>query len=111
MHAFLWKEGYILSRQALYLYLIPRIAESQDGRRHATTVPVKLRKAKNILLNSSADADFTFAMKRQTCGSDIIFAFSVVDKAKVPIAVTAVAKQVPLIMHVGYKIGLPVMIL
>ena len=113
MHASLWKEGYVLSRQVLYLYLIPGTAASQDGRRNATRVPVKLRKAKNILLNGHVNADFAFAMKRQTSdivslfGSDNIFVLSVVDKAKAPIAVTAVAKQAPLIMHVSYKIGLP----
>ena len=39
-------------------------------------------------------------------GSDV-FALSVDDKAKVPIGVTAVTKQAPLIMHVSYKIRLP----
>ena len=39
-------------------------------------------------------------------GSDV-FVLSVDDKAKVPSGVTAVTKQVPLIMHVSYEIRLP----
>ena len=70
-HAALWKEGYVLSRQALYLCLIPRRADSQEGKRHVRTVPVRLRKVKNTLRNRHADADFKYAIKRQM--RDILF--------------------------------------
>ena len=62
--------------------------------------------------NRHADADFTFAIKRQIhdivslFGSDNVFVLSVDDKAKVPVGVTAVRRQAPLIMHVSYKIRL-----
>ena len=62
--------------------------------------------------NRRADADFTFAIKKQMrdivflFGSDV-FVLSVDGKAKVPIGVTAVTKQVPLIAHVSYEIRLP----
>ena len=56
-HAALWKEGYVLSRQALYLCLIPRRADSQEGKRNVRTVPVK-----NTLRNRHAD--FKYAIKR-----------------------------------------------
>ena len=49
LHAALQKEGYVFSRQALYLRLIPRRADSQEGKCHVRTVPVKLCKAKNTL--------------------------------------------------------------
>ena len=71
------------------------------------TVLVRLRKAKNTLYNRHADTDFTFAMKIQMrdivslCGSDNVLVLSVNDKAKLPIGVTAVTKQAPLIMHVS----------
>ena len=113
LHAALRKEGYILSRQALYLRLIPRRADTQEGKHHVRTVPTKLRKAKNTLRNRHADDDFTFAIKRQMrdivslFGSDNVFVLSVDDKAKVPIGVTAVTKQAPLIMHVSYETRLP----
>ena len=79
---------------------------------HVRTVPVKLWKVKNTLRNRHADADFTFAIKRQmrdivSLFESDIFVLSVDEKAKVPIGVTAVAKQVPLIMHVSYEIQLP----
>ena len=63
LHAAFRKVDYFLSRQALYLRLIPRRADSQKGKRHVRTVPVKLRKAKNTPRNRHADADFTFASK------------------------------------------------
>ena len=63
LHAALQKEGYVFSRQALYLRLIPRRADSQEGKCYVRTVPVKLRKAKNTLRDRYADADFTFTIK------------------------------------------------
>ena len=71
------------------------------------TVPVKLRKAKSTLCNRHADTDFTFTIKRQIRDmvslfvSDNVFVLPVDDKVKVPIGVTAVTKQAPLIMHVS----------
>ena len=112
LHATLQKEGYILTRQALHLRFIPPRADRQEGKRHVRTVPVKLQKAKNTLSNRHADADYTFAIKRQMhnivslFGSDDVFVLSVDGKAKVPIGITAVTKQAPLIMQVSYEIRL-----
>ena len=99
MHVALQKEGSILSRQALYLRLIPRRADSHEGKRCVRTVPVKLWKAKNAQRNRHAVADFTFAIKRQM--HDIVSSFEsdvfvllVDDKAKVPIDITAVKSKV-----------------
>ena len=39
-------------------------------------------------------------------GWDNVFTLSVDDKAKVPVGITAVTKQAPLIMHVSYEIWL-----
>ena len=81
----------------MYFRLIPQRADSQEGKRHVRTVPVKLRKT----------------IKRQMrniislFGSDNVFVLSVDDKAKVPIGVAAVTKQAPRIMHVSYEIRLP----
>ena len=97
LHVALRNGCYILSRQALYFRLIPQRADSQEGKRHVRTVPVKLRKT----------------IKRQMrniislFGSDNVFVLSVDDKAKVPIGVAAVTKQAPRIMHVSYEIRLP----
>ena len=107
------KEGYVLSRHALYLCLIPRQADKQiEGKRHVRTVPVKLRKTKNTLRDRHADPDFTFVIKRQmrdivSLFESDVFVLSADNKAKVPIGVTAVVKQAPLIMHASYEIRLP----
>ena len=113
LHAALRNEGYIVSRQTLYLRLIPHKADSQESKRLVRTVPVKLQKANKTLCNRLADADFTFAIKRQMrdivslLGSDNVFVLSQDDKAKVTIVVTAARKQVPLLMQVSYEIRLP----
>ena len=64
LRAGLLKEGYILSRQALYLHLIPKRIDNTEGKRHVRTVPVKLHKAQNNLRNRHKDAEFTFATKQ-----------------------------------------------
>ena len=110
LHATLRKEGYIFSREGLYLRSIPRSVDSQEGKLHVWTVPLKLREAKNILCNRHAHADFTFAIERQKrdiislFGSDNVFVFSVDDKAKVPIGVTVVTKQCMWAMKFDYQV-------
>ena len=64
LHASLLKEGYILSRQALYPGLIPRRLDTIEGKHHFRTVPVKIRKAQNTLRNKHEDANFFFATKQ-----------------------------------------------
>ena len=51
LHAGLLKEVYVLSRQALYLRLIPRRSDTIEGKRHVRTVPVKIKKAQNTFRN------------------------------------------------------------
>ena len=105
LRAALLKEDYTLSRQALYLRLMPRRADTIEGKHHVRTVPVKIGKAKNTLRNRHDDANFTFATKRymqdiaSLLGPENVFVLSVDDKAKVPIGVTAATKQSALIMH------------
>ena len=65
LHATLRIEGYFLSRQALYLRLIPQRANIQKGKRLVRIVPVKLLRSKNTLRNRHADVNFTFAIKKQ----------------------------------------------
>ena len=87
LRAGLLKEGYILSRQALYLRLIPRRIDNTEGKRHVRTTPVKLRKAQNNLRNRHKDVDFTFATKQflqdivALFKSKSVFVISVDDKA------------------------------
>ena len=113
LRAALLKEGYVLSRSALYLRLVPRRTNTSEGKRHVTTVSVKIRRAKNNLRSRHQDADFTFATKdylksiASFYGSESVFVLSVDDKAKVPIGVTAAKYQVPMVMHMTYEVRLP----
>ena len=102
-------ESYVLSHQALYHRLVPRSPDSNEGKRHVRTVPVKIRKTQNNLRNRYKDANFYFATKQ--CMKDIaslfaaenVFVSSVGDKEKVTIEVTAATKQYSLVMHVIMK--------
>ena len=103
----------MLSRQALYHRLIPRRADSIEGKRHIRTVPVRIKRAANNLRNRHVDSDFTFATKNQlkevasTFGSESVAVLSIDDKAKVPIGVTCAKKQAPMAMHTTNQIRLP----
>ena len=113
LRAALLKEGYNLSRSALYYRLVPRKSNSTEGKKHVRTVPVKIRRAKNNIRARHQDANFTFSIKhylKQVAsffGSKNAFVLSVDDKAKVPIGVTAAKYQSPLVMHMTYEIRLP----
>lgn len=113
LRAALLKDGYVLSRQALYLRLIPRRRDSIEGKRHIRTVPVKIRKATNNLRKKHVDADFTFANKTYLqdiatlFGPESVFVLSIDDKAKVPLGITAATRQAPLVMHMEYEVRLP----
>ena len=82
---------YSVSRQALYLRLIPRRNDSAEGKKDVTAVPVKIRRAENNIRSKHQDADFTFATNgyfkkiASFFGSDNVLVLSVDDKVKVPI--------------------------
>ena len=112
LHAVLLKEGYVLSRSALYLRLVPRRSNTFEEKKHIKTVPVKIKRAKNNLRLRHQDADFFFTTKEylksiaSLYGSECAFVLPVDDKAKVPIGVTAAKYQVPMVMHMTYEIRL-----
>ena len=105
--------GYNISRSATYLRLQPRRSDTQEGKRHVTTVPVKLTKASNTQRKKHADANFAFASfgyVHEICswfGPEVVSFISVDDKARVPLGITAAKSQAPIVMHMDYKIRLP----
>ena len=109
LHSALLRESYALSHQALYHRLVPRSPDSNEGKLHVRTVPVKIRKTQNNLRNRYKDANFYFANKQ--CMKDIaslfaaenVFVLSVGDKEKVTFEVTATTKQYSLVIHVIMK--------
>merc|ERR1719186_1364071 len=69
LHRELLKMGYRISRSGLYLRLLPRDASTMEGRRHHTTVPVKLVRPDNNLRKKHPDR--MFAREGFKMGDDI----------------------------------------
>jgi len=61
LHVALQDKGFSLSRSALYLRLMQRRWNSIEGKRHITTVPVKLMKAMAIDRQNHTDSHFAAA--------------------------------------------------
>lgn len=105
-------EGFRISRAATYLRLLPRRSNTQEGKRHVITVPVRLCKAQNDLHAQHIDQAFaTIAINyleevASLLGPHQVTVISQDDKARVPIGVTAANKQTPLLMHVEYRVKL-----
>lgn len=108
LHAALTKEGYNRSRQALYLRLIPRRADSNVVKHHVRTVPGTLHKPKKTLHNRHTNADFTFATTYEMRDILSLFRSQNAFFFLVPIGLNAITKQAHLIMHVNYEIRLSV---
>ena len=97
----------------VYLHLLPRYARSKEGKRHVTTVPVKLARAQN---NQHANHEAT-KFARSTIhaveeiagilGPQQVPFHSQDDKAKDSLGLPAANKQTPLLMHMEYQIRLP----
>lgn len=104
--------GFEISRSATYLRLLPRRSNTHEGKRHITTVPVRLCKAQNNHHEQHSDTAFTTASIHSLeelaslLGPHQVAFISQDDKARVPIGVTAANKQSPLLMHVEYRVKL-----
>ena len=81
--------GFHLSRQTLYLHLLPRRKNSHHGRRHHHTVPVKLCRPQEDLRVKHPAARYCLALNRQLkqlasiLGPDVCVWMGADDKAKV----------------------------
>lgn len=113
LHEVLKELGYSLSRTALYLRLLPKRSNSIEGKRHVSTVAVKLKRPEADYHKPHADQHFCKATIRNLetvasiLGPSQVCFISQDDKARVPIGVTAANKQAPLLMSVEYRISLP----
>ncbi|XP_041786821.1 uncharacterized protein LOC121602122 [Anopheles merus] len=106
-------QGYQISRSATYLRLMPKRSNTQEGKRHVTTVPVKLLRATNDKHMKHQDGEFcttTIHMLEEMSSllgpKEVVF-LSQDDKARVAIGVTAANKQAPLLMHMECRVTLP----
>ncbi|XP_037033492.1 uncharacterized protein LOC119072388 isoform X2 [Bradysia coprophila] len=106
-------QGFQVKRGAVYLRLLPRNSSTIEGKRHITTVPVKLVRATNDLHKQHVDTKFCKASisyleeVASVLGPKEVLWLSQDDKARVPIGKTAANKQTPLVMHLEYRVQLP----
>lgn len=113
LHGQLKKMGFEISRSATYLRLIPRRANSTEGKRHVKTAPVKLTRAQTSEHKRHEDSDFCIATIRalesvaSLLGPHDVFFLSQDDKARIPLGITAANKQCSILMHMDYLVILP----
>lgn len=105
--------GYMVSRSALYLRLMPRCQTSREGRLHVKTLPVKLIRPQNDLRKKHPDRIFAAETSKATdaiaayLGPAAVIYESQDDKSSVPIGRTAAKKQAPLLMSMRVRVRLP----
>ena len=105
--------GYIVSRSALYLRLLPCSQTSIQGRKHVSTLPVKLVRPQNDLRRKHPDRMFCSESSKAAdaiakyLGPKACLYISQDDKSSVPLGRTAAKVQAPILMFdeengVGY---------
>lgn len=113
LHNALVDKGFTLSRTALYHRLIPKRFDSTEGKRHITTVPVKLIKASAVGRKKHQDSHFAMATVNYlkdlsvVLGSGPVFFLSQDDKCRIPIGLPAATKQTPFLMSMEARVILP----
>ena len=113
LHSELTRIGFKLSRSALYLRLMPRRGDTHEGKRHIQTVPVKLLYPENSLRKKNVDRMFAKLFIDdifELCGllgPDAVTFMSNDDKARVALGLAAASLQVPILMHIDYRVRLP----
>ncbi len=104
--------GYHLSKSALYYRLLPANISHVDGKRHFSTVNVRLCRPQNTQRKGHPDGHFAMATVKMAKDlanlfSEHSFFLSQDDKARVPIGLPILKKQTALLMHLEYKVTLP----
>ena len=105
--------GFTVSRSALYLKLLPRDGKTTEGKRHISTVPVKLIRPQNDLRKKHPDRMFA-AETAGSCdkidavlGPQACVFVAQDDKSSVFIGKTAAKVQGPLLMNMRVRVRLP----
>ena len=107
------KQGVNISQSGVYIHILPKCSLTLEGKRHVSTVPVKLIRAQNDEHVKHPDGTFCTATINSLeelaslLGPEQVCFISQDDKARVPIGTTAANKQCPLLMHVEYKVKFP----
>ena len=105
-------KGYHLSKTALYYRLLPANINHIDGKRHFSTVNVRLCKPQNTQRKGHPDGHFASASVKMAKDLANLFSahsffLSQDDKARVPIGLPISKKQTAFLMHLDYKVTLP----
>lgn len=106
-------DGFSISRSGLYLRLLPHRSNTIEGKRHVSTVPVKLLRTTNDYHKKHIDTNFCFATIRAlekiatVFGPKQVLFLSQDDKSRVPLGLAAANKQSPMLMHMEYLVKLP----
>ena len=113
LHEELTKKGHKLTPSGLYNYILPKRANTREGKRHKNSVAVKLACAKDDGRKKHVAARYCHSLTRNlyqlasTLGNSQIIILSLDDKARVPLGIVAANKQQHLLMSVKYRIKLP----
>ena len=105
--------GFTISRSGLYLKLLPRDGSTIEGRRHVSTVPVKLVRPQNDLRKKHPDrmfaAETSYACDKiaLSIGPHACVYIGQDDKSSVFIGKTAAKEQRPMLMNMRYRVRLP----
>ena len=108
----LFDRGFILKRSTLYLRVLPRRGNTNEGKRHVHTLPIKLLKpqeddhGKNISTRFCLVEDRMMKEITSYLGPEQAVYAGMDDKAKVPLGITAANKQQAILMRVEYKVRL-----
>ena len=112
LHTELNAARFVISRSAMYLRLLPKRANSIEGKHHVITVPVKLKRPESNLHSKHPDGRFCkasiFALEElASClGTSYVSSWVRMTNA-VSIDLTACNKQSPLLMNLDYQVRLP----
>ena len=105
--------GFLLSRSATYLRLLPGRGNISEEYRHVQTVPVTLIRPENNLRKTNKDRMFGKSYMDDlinVCkffGPQSVLFLSKDDKARVLLGLAATSLQAPILMHMEYKVRLP----
>ena len=105
--------GFLLSRSATYLRLLPGRGNISEEYRHVQTVPVTLIRPENNLRKTNKDRMFAKSYMDDlinVCkffGPQSVLFLSKDDKARVLLGLAAASLQAPILMHMEYKVRLP----
>ncbi|CAG8744682.1 11108_t:CDS:2, partial [Gigaspora rosea] len=107
-------DGQVEERKRLEIIrLLPKQFNTEEGKQHVKTVPVKLLKSQNTARKRHKDIHFCASLVRNIkemvslLGPQSVLTIFQDDKARIPLGLAAANKQAPILMRVEYRVELP----